>query len=99
MVAAAPSADPSARTPWPERDRALVAVLTGAGLRARELCTLEIADFLVEHTPLFRLGWKAPSKTYELCNGLLGRLGRSREPRRSPDRRDGSREVAAARVK
>ncbi|MGH2722184.1 MAG: tyrosine-type recombinase/integrase, partial [Actinomycetota bacterium] len=40
------------------RDRALVAALAGAGLRASELCSLEVGDFLVEHTPLLKVAGK-----------------------------------------
>jgi site-specific recombinase XerD len=55
IVAAVSAPDERTRRQWPTRDRALVAVLAGAGLRATELCTLEVGDFVVEHTPLLRV--------------------------------------------
>jgi integrase/recombinase XerC/integrase/recombinase XerD len=55
IVAAVSTSDGRARRQWPARDRALVAVLAAAGLRATELCTLEVGDFVVEHTPLLRV--------------------------------------------
>jgi integrase/recombinase XerD len=55
IVAAASTSDERARRQWPMRDRALVAVLAGAGLRATELCTLAVGDFIVEHTPLLHV--------------------------------------------
>ena len=47
--------DDSARFPWPARDRAMVAVLAGAGLRATELASLTIADVIHEADPLLRV--------------------------------------------
>ena len=47
--------DPTARQPWPERDRALVAVLAGAGLRASEAVELTIASVARDDPPLLRV--------------------------------------------
>lgn len=47
--------DDRARFPWPERDRALVAVLAGAGLRASEVCGLVVADLLRDDDPVLRV--------------------------------------------
>jgi site-specific recombinase XerD len=44
LEAASSEADPGVRARWPLRDRALVAVLAGAGLRAAELCGLKVGD-------------------------------------------------------
>ena len=51
VLAAASTPDPAARRPWPERDRALVAVLAGAGLRASELCGADLTDLTADPTP------------------------------------------------
>ena len=50
--------DPSARLPWPMRDRALVAVLAGAGLRASECINLKMADLIREQPPIFKVTGK-----------------------------------------
>ena len=50
--------DPAARLPWPLRDRALVAVLTGAGLRASECINLRIADLVREDPPILKVTGK-----------------------------------------
>lgn len=55
IVAVASTTDEQARFPWPERDRALVAILAGAGLRASECCGLMIADILRDEDPILRV--------------------------------------------
>jgi site-specific recombinase XerD len=50
--------DPDARFPWPARDRALVAVLAGAGLRASECVGLRIFDLVRDDPPLLRVTGK-----------------------------------------
>ena len=47
--------DPRARNPWPLRDRALVAVLAGAGLRASELVSLHVAHVLRDREVVLRV--------------------------------------------
>jgi site-specific recombinase XerD len=47
--------DPKARPPRPMRDRALVAVLAGAGLRASETAGLRVADVVREAEPFLRV--------------------------------------------
>jgi len=47
--------DPTARPPRPMRDRALVAVLAGAGLRASECAGLRVADVVREAEPYLRV--------------------------------------------
>ncbi|HEX2273667.1 MAG TPA: tyrosine-type recombinase/integrase [Acidimicrobiales bacterium] len=44
VIEAAATPDPRARHPWPERDRALVAVFTGAGVRIGEAIALRVDD-------------------------------------------------------
>jgi integrase len=44
VIEAAAAPDPRARNPWPERDRALVAVFTGAGVRLGEAIALRVDD-------------------------------------------------------
>ncbi len=44
VVEAASSPDPRGRDPWPERDRALVAVFAGAGVRIGEAIGLRVND-------------------------------------------------------
>jgi site-specific recombinase XerD len=58
VLAAATSLDLAARLPWPERDRALVAVLAGAGLRASELCGVNLADLTWGSEPTIRVRGK-----------------------------------------
>ena len=58
VLAAATGADPAARLPWPERDRALVAVLAGAGLRASELCGMNLTDVALDDSPTMRVRGK-----------------------------------------
>ena len=58
VLAAASTPDPAARRPWPERDRALVAVLAGAGLRASELCGADVSDLTSEPDPTLRVRGK-----------------------------------------
>jgi site-specific recombinase XerD len=43
--------DPSGRFPWPKRDRAIVAILAGAGLRASECVALDVRDLVREDPP------------------------------------------------
>jgi site-specific recombinase XerD len=50
--------DPSARLPWPLRDRALVAVLAGAGLRASECINLKLADLIRENPAVLKVTGK-----------------------------------------
>ena len=50
--------DPNARLPWPMRDRALVAILAGAGLRASECIDLKIADLIREDPPILKVTGK-----------------------------------------
>jgi site-specific recombinase XerD len=47
--------DPGARPPRPRRDRALVAILAGAGLRASEVAGLRVADVVREAEPFLRV--------------------------------------------
>jgi integrase/recombinase XerC len=58
VLTAASIKDPAARRPWPERDRALVAVLAGAGVRASELCGADITDLLVDEDVALRVRGK-----------------------------------------
>lgn len=44
VIEAASTADPRGRDPWPERDGALVAVFTGAGVRLGEAIELRVCD-------------------------------------------------------
>lgn len=44
--------DPNSRFPWPKRDRAIVAILAGGGLRASECVALKVRD-LVREDPAF----------------------------------------------
>jgi site-specific recombinase XerD len=50
--------DPNARLPWPMRDRALVAVLAGAGLRASECINLKVADLIREDIAVLKVTGK-----------------------------------------
>jgi site-specific recombinase XerD len=50
--------DTAARFPWPGRDRALVAVLAGAGLRASECVGLRVSDLVRDDPPLLRVTGK-----------------------------------------
>ena len=58
VLTAATGTDPAARLPWPQRDRALVAVLAGAGLRASELCGINLTDIALEDNPTLRVRGK-----------------------------------------
>lgn len=58
IVRTVSEADPSARLPWPLRDRALVAVLAGAGLRASECVNLKMADLTREEPPILKVTGK-----------------------------------------
>ena len=55
IVRAVSEPDPKARPPRPLRDRALVAVLAGAGLRASEVAGLRVADVVREAEPFLRV--------------------------------------------
>ena len=55
ILAVASTTDPRARTPWPARDRALVAVLAGAGLRAGELVTLHVMHVIRDGDVVLRV--------------------------------------------
>jgi integrase/recombinase XerD len=48
VLTAAGTADASGRQPWPERDLALAAVLTGTGARASEVCGARIWDLVLD---------------------------------------------------
>lgn len=50
--------DPAGRFPWPARDRALVAVLAGAGLRASECVGLRLSDLVKQDPPLLKVTGK-----------------------------------------
>ncbi len=58
IVEVASEQDPNARFPWPARDRALVAILAGAGLRAAELIGLRVADVIRETPVVLRVTGK-----------------------------------------
>lgn len=55
IVRTVSTVDERSRFPWPARDRALVAVLAGAGLRASELCSLAVGDVLRDEDPILRV--------------------------------------------
>ncbi|HEV7887501.1 MAG TPA: tyrosine-type recombinase/integrase [Acidimicrobiales bacterium] len=55
IVVAVSEPDPKARPPRPRRDRAIVAVLAGAGLRASECAGLRVADVVREAEPYLRV--------------------------------------------
>jgi site-specific recombinase XerD len=71
--------DPNARLPWPMRDRALVAVLAGAGLRASECINLKVADLIREDTAVLKVTGKGnkqrriplPSEVVEAIDDYL----------------------------
>jgi site-specific recombinase XerD len=50
--------DQLARFPWPARDRAMVAVLAGAGLRASECVGLKVFDLVRDDPPILRVTGK-----------------------------------------
>lgn len=50
--------DPDARAPWPIRDRALVITLAGTGVRASELCGLQVSDVVRGDNPALRVHGK-----------------------------------------
>jgi site-specific recombinase XerD len=58
IVQTVSQADTAARFPWPARDRALVAVLAGAGLRASECVGLRVSDLVRDDPPLLRVTGK-----------------------------------------
>lgn len=51
-------ADTTGRFPWPARDRALVAVLAGAGLRASECVGLKVSDLVRDDPPVLKVTGK-----------------------------------------
>jgi site-specific recombinase XerD len=55
IVRTVSEADPTGRPPRPIRDRAIVAVLAGAGLRASEVAGLRVADVVREAEPYLRV--------------------------------------------
>ncbi|MGQ0678584.1 MAG: tyrosine-type recombinase/integrase [Actinomycetota bacterium] len=71
--------DPTGRHPWPARDRALVAVLAGVGLRASECVGLKVADLIRDDPPLLKITGKAnkqrripvPSEVLQAIDGYL----------------------------
>ncbi|CAN5819908.1 hypothetical protein BH23ACT12_BH23ACT12_02070 [soil metagenome] len=71
--------DPNARLPWPMRDRALVAVLAGAGLRASECINLKVADLIREYPAILKVTGKGnkqrriplPMEVVEAIEGYL----------------------------
>lgn len=86
VLRAASTPDPVARLAWPERDRALIAVLAGAGLRASELCGLNIGDVTDTADPTLRVRGKGnkdrtvpiPREVQTAIQGYLpGRLARA----------------------
>jgi len=50
--------DKTGRFPWPRRDRALVAVLAGAGLRASECVGLKVFDLVRDDPPILKVTGK-----------------------------------------
>ena len=72
--------DLNARLPWPMRDRALVAILAGAGLRASECINLKIADLIREDPPILKVTGKGnkqrripiPKEVVEAIDEYLG---------------------------
>lgn len=58
IVATVSQPDKSGRFPWPARDRALVAVLAGAGLRASECVGLKVFDLVRDDPPLLKVTGK-----------------------------------------
>ena len=58
ILAAASEPDPDARSPWPVRDRALVITLAGTGVRASELCGMNVADVSTGAEPTIRVHGK-----------------------------------------
>lgn len=58
IVRTVSQADPTARFPWPARDRALVAVLAGAGLRASECVGARVADLVKDDPVVLRVTGK-----------------------------------------
>lgn len=65
IVRTASEEDSDARFPWPSRDRALVAVLAGAGLRAAEVCGLTVLDVMREERPtILRVTGKGSKKRH-----------------------------------
>jgi site-specific recombinase XerD len=58
ILAAASQPDPDARAPWPVRDRALIITLAGTGVRASELCGLQVGDVVRGDNPSLRVHGK-----------------------------------------
>ena len=58
ILQAASEPDPDARAPWPIRDRALVITLAGTGVRASELCALQVGDVISGDSPTLRVHGK-----------------------------------------
>lgn len=58
IVATVGTVDPAARFPWPARDLALVALLAGAGLRASECVSLQVADLIRDDPPVLKVTGK-----------------------------------------
>lgn len=50
--------DPDARRPWPLRDRAIVICLAGTGIRASELCGMNVSDVTSGANPVMRVHGK-----------------------------------------
>lgn len=59
LVATVAVKDEEARFPWVSRDLAILALLAGAGVRASELCALDVGDLLdMEDPPLLKVTGK-----------------------------------------
>ena len=60
VIEAASTPNPRGRDPWPERDRALVAVFAGAGVRIGEVISLRVNDVEArDRAPRLRVYGKA----------------------------------------
>lgn len=91
VIGAASTADDAARRPWVERDRALVAVFAGAGLRIGEVITLRVGDLeAAERSPRLRVAGKGGRRRVVPVGpevvALLGAYLASREQRFGPPR-------------
>ena len=58
LLATVSSPDPDARHPWPLRDRALLIALSGTGVRASELCGMDVGDLVRGDDPSIRVHGK-----------------------------------------